>query len=211
MFTDTELRDPAPPVPGAAERAKVARRAEQITRHRRLTAAGGALGLLAVLSLGAVVLTGGGSSGPGTSRIEVAGAAAERATTDTTAAPAPTTVAPAPTVDATPAPATPAPAAIDATAQPSAPETPAPAATHTVSGTIPGVPEGVTGTVRLVGDAGTFTASFGPGGSFSISGVPTGHYSADYSWSNADGSASQAGRAPGGVDVDGDLAVSFPG
>ena len=145
----------------------MAGRAKQIRRNRRLTAAGGALGLVAVLSLGAVALAGGGSPGTGTSRIEVAGAVADRTT-------------------------------------------PAPAATFTVSGTVPGVPEGVTGSVRLVGDAGTITGSFGPGGAFSIRGVPAGHYSADYSWSNADGSASQAGRAPNGVDINGDASFTFP-
>ena len=209
MFDDNDLRDPAPPTPGAPERAKVAVRAKQIKRNRRLTAAGGALGLVAVMSLGAVALAGGGSSGTGTSRIEVAGAVADR-TTPTT--PAPTTVAPTPTTLA-PAPApTTAPAVTSTnTPAPSVQETPAPAATFTVSGTVPGVPDGVTGTVRLVGDAGTFTGSFGPGGAFSISGVPAGHYGADYSWTSADGSASQAGRAPSGVDVNGDASFTFPG
>jgi len=212
MFTDNDLRDPAPPTPGAPERAKVAVRAKQIKRNRRLTAAGGALGLVAVMSLGAVALGGGGSSGPGTSRVEVAGAAVDReASVPPTVAPAPTTVAPAP--DSTPTPAvtdtgtgTGTGTGGEATTAPA----PAPAPSmFTISGTIPAVPEGVTGTVRLVGDAGTFTGSFGPGGAFSISGVPAGHYSADYSWTNGDGSASQAGRVPGGVDISGDVTVTF--
>lgn len=208
MFTDNDLRDPAPPTPGAPERAKVAVRAKQIKRNRRLTAAGGALGLVAVMSLGAVALSGGGSSGPGTSRIEVAGTAVERQAVPTTVAPAPTTVAPV--TETTPAPGvtTAGPATTQET--PAVTEAPAPApSVFTISGTVPDVPEGVTGTVRLVGDAGTFSGAFGPGGAFSISGVPAGHYSADYSWSNGDGSASQVGRIPGGVDVDGNGNVSF--
>jgi hypothetical protein len=167
MFTDADLHDPAPPVPGAAERAKVAARAEQIKRHRRVVTVGGALGVVAVLTLG-VLLLNGASGDLGTSRVEVAGG-------DTQAVP----------------------------------KTPATGA-YTVSGTVPGVPKGVTGTVRLVGDAGTFAAKFGSDGAFSIQGVPAGHYDADYSWSSTDGSASQAGRAPGGVDISGDVSVTFP-
>jgi hypothetical protein len=208
MFHDNDdLRDPAPPTPGAPERAKVAVRAKQIKRNRRLTAAGGALGLVAVMSLGAVALTGGGSgSGTGTSRIEVAGTSVVRdpAVSSTAApTPTPTTVAPAPE-------STPAPAVTDTNTQaPAVAEAPAPApSAFTISGTIPGVPEGVTGTVRLTGANGTFTASFGPGGSFSISGVPAGTYNADYSWSNADGSASQAGVLRN-VEISGDVTVTF--
>jgi hypothetical protein len=166
MFTDADLHDPAPPVPGAAERAKVAARAEQIKRHRRVATTGGALGVVAVLTLGVLVLNG-VSGDSGTSRVEVAS-------------------------DSQVVPATPA------------------AGAYTVSGTVPGVPNGVTGTVRLVGDAGTFTAKFGSDGAFSIPGVPAGHYDAEYSWSSTDGSASQAGRAPGGVDISGDVSVAFP-
>jgi hypothetical protein len=166
MFTDTDLYDPAPPVPGAAERAKVAVRARRIKRNRRLAAAGTALGVIAALSLGAAVLDG-GSGGSGTN-LQVAGAAGD------------------------------------------APRTPSAPGTYTVSGTLSNLPDDVTGTVHLVGDAGTFTASFGSDGDFSIAGVPAGHYDADYSWSNGDGSASRAGRAPGGVDIDGDVSVTFP-
>jgi hypothetical protein len=199
MFTDTELRDPTPPVPGAGERAAVANRAKQIKRNRRLTAAGGALGVVAVLSLGVVALAGGGSSNPSTTQVQVAGTSVTR-----DAAPS-TTLAPAPEV------ATTVPAPAPAVEAPSVPDTPAPAvvpATFTVSGVVPGVPAGVSATVRLAGDGGTFTTTASADGSFSLSGVPAGHYDADYSWTSTDG-ASQAGRVVGGVDVNGDLTISF--
>lgn len=163
MFTDTDLRDPAPPVPGAPERAKVAGRAKQIKRNRRLAAAGGALGLVAVMSLGVVAVSG-GSSGSGTSRVEVAGAVADRTT-------------PAPSV-------------------------------FTISGTVGNVPAGVTLTLTLRGDNGTFRTVADGSGNFSLGGVPAGTYSADYSWTNADGSASQVGRLPA-VTVSGDASVNF--
>ncbi len=78
MFTDTDLRDPAPPVPGAGERAAVATRAKQLKRNRRLAAAGGALGVVAMLSLGVVALAGGGSSNPSTTQVQVAGTSVTR-------------------------------------------------------------------------------------------------------------------------------------
>jgi hypothetical protein len=78
MFTDTDLRDPAPPVPGAAERAAVATRAKQIQRNRRVAAAGGALGVVAVLSLGVAAFAGGGSTNPSTTQVEVAGTSGDR-------------------------------------------------------------------------------------------------------------------------------------
>ena len=210
MFTDNDLRDPAPPTPGAPERAKVAVRAKQIKRNRRLTAAGGALGLVAVASLGAVALSGGGSSGPGTSRVEVAGAAVERETTvPTTVAPAPTTVAPAPAT--TPAPEVTTDNQTTAQETPAVEQTPAPApvTTYTVSGVVPGYPTdatNVTGSVRLMGDGGTFTAPLDGDGSFSISGVPAGTYDASYSWQSNDG-AMQVGHTT--VTVNGDGSVSF--
>jgi hypothetical protein len=199
MFTDTELRDPTPPVPGAGERAAVATRAKQIKRNRRFAAAGGALGVVAALSLGVVALAGGGSSNPSTTQVQVAG-------TSVTRDPAPsTTVAPAPEV------ATTAPAPAPAVEDPSVQEGPAPAvepATFTVSGVVPGVPAGVSATVRLAGDGGTFTTTTAADGSFSVSGLPAGHYNADYSWTSTDGAA-QVGRVAGGVDVNGDLTISF--
>jgi hypothetical protein len=202
MFDDN-LRDPAPPVPGAAERAKVDGRAKQIKRNRRFAAAGGALGVVAVLSLGVVGLSG-GSSGSGTSRIEVAGAVADR-TIPTV--PAPTTVAPAPTVDTTPAPAPvdTTPPDTQATTQEAPAPTPAP--TYTVSGTIPGYPQGVTGSVRLMGAGGTFTAPVDANGNFSISGVPAGTYDASYSWQTTPDGAAQVARTT--VTVNGDGSVSF--
>ncbi len=203
MFTDNDLRDPAPPTPGAPERAKVAVRAKQIKRNRRLTAAGGALGLVAVMSLGAVALSGGGSSGPGTSRVEVAGASVERETT------VPTTVAPVP--DTTPAPEVTTDTNSQATTQetPAVTEAPAPApSVFTISGTVSGVPAGATLTVSLRGANGTFSAVADGSGNFSIGGVPAGDYSADYSWVSSDGSASQVGRLPA-VTVSGDANVSF--
>jgi hypothetical protein len=197
MFTDTDLRDPAPPVPGAGERAAVATRAKQLKRNRRLAASGGALGVVAMLSLGVVALAGGGSSNPSTTQVQVAGTSVTR-----DAAPA-TTVAPAPEVATT----VPGPAVETPTVQ----EAPAPAvvpSTFTVSGVVPNVPAGVTVTVRVFGASGTFTTTAAAGGSFSLSGVPAGHYDADYSWTSTDGAA-QVGRVLGGIDVSGDSTISF--
>ncbi|MFN8026338.1 MAG: hypothetical protein U0W40_08330 [Acidimicrobiia bacterium] len=201
MFTDTDLTDPTPPVPGASERAKVATRAKQIKRNRRLTAAGGALGVVAVVTLGVAGLSG-GSSGSGTSRIEVAGTAVERETT-TTQAPVATTVAPTPTADTTPAPAVADNQAPAADVQ----QAPAPVATFTVSGALTGYPSGVTGSVRLVGEGGTFFGTINSAGSFSISGVPAGTYDASYSWQTTPDGAMQVGRAT--VTVTGDVNVSI--
>ena len=201
MFTDTELRDPTPPVPGAGERAAVATRAKQIKRNRRLTAAGGALGVVAVLSFGVVALAGGGSSNPSTTQVQVAGTSVTRDATPST------TVAPAPEVATT----VPAPGPAPTVEAPSVQEAPAPPvepATFTVSGVVPGVPAGVSATVRLAGDGGTFTTTTAADGSFSVSGLRAGHYSADYSWTSTDGAA-QVGRVVGGVDVNGDLTISF--
>jgi hypothetical protein len=51
------LRDPAPPVPGAAARAAVAVRARQLTHRRRVTQIGAALAVVAALGVGAVGLS----------------------------------------------------------------------------------------------------------------------------------------------------------
>ena len=43
-----------------------------------------------------------------------------------------------------------------------------------------------------------------------MSGVPAGHYDADFSWTSPDGAA-QVGRVLGGIDVSGDFSFTFPG
>jgi hypothetical protein len=45
-LTVTDLRDPAPPVPGPAHRAAVAARAKQLSRRRRFAQIGGTCGPL---------------------------------------------------------------------------------------------------------------------------------------------------------------------
>lgn len=210
MFTDDDLRDPAPPVPGATERAAVTTRANQIKRHRRLAAAGGAIGLVGVLSFGVVAISGGGGSNPANTRVEVAGTSVTHDVDPATTlapSPAPSTLAPAPAETSSPD-VTSEPAATDAPVVTAAPAPAVVPATFTVSGIVSGVPAGVTATVRLQGDGGTFTTTTAPDGSFSISGVPAGHYTADYSWQSADGAA-QVGRVLNGIDVAGDTTISF--
>ena len=73
-LTDSDLRDPSPPVPGDAQRAAVAARAHQLGRRRRMMQGVGALGMVAAVAVGVAALTAGGTSGPGASRIEAAGA-----------------------------------------------------------------------------------------------------------------------------------------
>jgi hypothetical protein len=205
MFTHTDLRDPAPPVPGATERAAVTTRAKQIKRNRRVAAAGGgALGVIAVLSLGVAAFASGGSTNPSTTQVEVAGTSATRGPAPTTVAPVPGTVAPVVAPDT--------PTETPVGEAPAAPDTPAPAvapATYTVSGSVPGVPAGVTATVRLQGPGGSFTTTTAADGSFSIGGVPAGTYEAMYSW-DSDGAA-QVGRVLGGINVTGDSSFTFPG
>ena len=55
MTTLSDLRDPAPPVPGPAQRAAVATRAHQLGRRRRIAQVGGALAVVAVLAAGVAV------------------------------------------------------------------------------------------------------------------------------------------------------------
>jgi hypothetical protein len=60
-LTTIDLADPAPPVPGARERAAVHARAQQLRRRRRLAGGAGALALVVVTALGVAALAGGGS------------------------------------------------------------------------------------------------------------------------------------------------------
>jgi hypothetical protein len=74
-LTDSDLRDPSPPMPGGKERAAVATRAHQLGRRRRMLQGAGALGMVAAVAVGVAALTAGGtSSGPGGQRLEVANA-----------------------------------------------------------------------------------------------------------------------------------------
>lgn len=197
-LTDSDLRDPSPPVPGDAERTAVAARAQQLGRRRRMMQGAGALGMVAAVAVGVAALTAGGASGPGagTNRIE---AASSPATTDTTDAVVTTTV-PAP-VTTVPAPPAPAPAEGNAAVseapvpEPTVDTTPAPVepapSVFSVSGTVGNIPEGAVLTVTLRGSAGTFSGTADAAGYFSIGGVPTGEYQASYVWVAVDGTASQ--------------------
>jgi FlaG/FlaF family flagellin (archaellin) len=60
-LTLTDLRDPAPPVPGPAHRAAVAARAKQLTRRRRLAQIGGVCAVVAVLAIGGVAIASSGT------------------------------------------------------------------------------------------------------------------------------------------------------
>lgn len=208
-LTESDLRDPSPPLPGSKERAAVATRAHQLGRRRRMMQGAGALGMVAVVAVGVAALTAGGtSSGQGGQRIEAASSATDDATDNavaTTMVPDPaTTTVPAPASDTTnPAsdttnPATDAPAAV---------ESAAPTA-FSVSGTVSNVPAGVTVTLTLTGSGGTFTAIADGSGHYSISGVPAGDYSASYEWVSTDGTATQIGKL-GGVSIGSDLDLSF--
>ena len=66
------LSDPTPPVPGAAERAAVRTRADQLVRHRRMLQGAGALACTAIIGVGVVALV--SSTGSGTDRVETAAA-----------------------------------------------------------------------------------------------------------------------------------------
>jgi hypothetical protein len=218
-WDSSQLRDPSPPVPGERERAAIAARAHQMGRRRRVMQGAGALGMIAALAVGVAALTAGGSSsGSGTNRIETASSSAGPATTTavaptTVAAPVttapqvttapPTTAAPAvtadPGADAAPAPAAPAP-------QPEV--APPPPARYTVSGTVSNIPAGVTVTVSLNGDGGSFSALVDGAGHYAMTGVPVGTYTGTYSWDAHDGTAAQVGRL-GGISINGDTDISF--
>jgi len=60
-LTVTDLRDPAPPVPGPEHRAAVAGRARQLTRRRRFAQIGGAAAVVAVLAAGGVAIASSGT------------------------------------------------------------------------------------------------------------------------------------------------------
>lgn len=214
-LTDADLRDPMPPVPGAKERAAVAARAHQLGRRRRMMQGAGALGMVAAVAVGVAALTAGGtSSGTGGQRIEAAssgtGDTANHAAASTTVtAPVTTVPAPAPQptggADAT----TGAPPA--ATEQPvpeATPPAPAAPTTFTISGTVSNIPEGATLTLTLKGSGGTFTAVAGPGGAYSMSGVPAGSYEGMYEWSDSTGTAANVAKL-GGIDITGDTNISF--
>jgi hypothetical protein len=59
-----DLRDPAPPVAGTAERAAVAARVHQLVRRRRALRVAGALVVVLGLSVGVVAITAGGDNSP---------------------------------------------------------------------------------------------------------------------------------------------------
>ncbi len=215
-LTDSDLRDPSPPVPGAKERAAVAARAHQLGRRHRVVQGAGALGMVAAVAVGVAALTAGGtSSSPGGRRITAAGSATDTpsglAATTTTAAPAVTTV-----TTVAPAPAPTPPVGGDTSGQVAAPTPVTEAAppvvaapsVFTVSGTVSNVPAGVTLTLTLSGSNGTFGAVADGVGHFSIGGVPAGEYQATYSWESTDKTASQVGRL-GGVSITGDVDMSF--
>jgi hypothetical protein len=217
-LTDTDLRDPSPPVPGDKERAAVAARAQQLGRRRRMLQGAGALGMVAAVAVGVAALTAGGASGPGARHIEAASSAGASGGTSATVAPTasttPVTTVPAPTADTTPAPTE-----SDSGSQfqgasvpePAPDTTPAPAAapsTFTVSGTVSNIPADVTLTLTLSGSGRTFSAIADGAGNFSISGIPAGTYDASYEWVSTDGTATQVGKM-GGVTINGDSNVSF--
>jgi hypothetical protein len=196
------LSDPAPPVPGAAERAAVGARADQLARRRRLLQGAGALACTAIVGVGVVALVSATGSGSGTSRVETA-SAPEPGTRVTNPEPV-DTAAPAPEAPPAPAPAeapavaiveeTPAPVA-DPEVEPAPAAAPAPAPEPVLASvrvTAASVPSGVTLEVTLVGAGGTFTTST-TDGTVSFDGIPPGDYEARWSWQSDDG-ATAVGR-----------------
>jgi hypothetical protein len=196
------LSDPSPPVPGAAERAAVGARADQLARRRRLLQGTGALACTAILGVGVVALVSASGSGSGTNRVETA-SAPEPGTKVTNPDPV-VAAAPAPEAPSAPAPAeAPAVAPVDETPAPvagpeveSAPAAaPAPAPEPVLASvrvTASSVPPGVTLDVTLVGSGGTFATST-TNGVVSFDGIPPGDYEARWSWQSDDGAAA-AGR-----------------
>ncbi len=78
----------------------------------------------------------------------------------------------------------------------------------TVSGAVANIPDGVTVTVTLTGDHGTFTAIVNRSGQFSIGGVAAGDYAASYEVVSTDGTATSAGKL-GSITVNRDLGLNF--
>jgi hypothetical protein len=217
-LTDSDLRDPSPPVPGDKERTAVAARAHQLGRRRRMMQGAGALGMVAALAVGVAALTAGGtSSGPGGHHIESASGAGATDTTSagvaaTTTAPAAVTTVPAPAPDTTPTPDASASGSdngavdVPVPAPDTTPAAPAAPSTYTVSGTVSNIPEGATVTLTLSGPGGTFTATVDGAGHYAISGVPAGTYDGQYYWES--GGAAQIGKL-GGITISGDSEFSF--
>jgi hypothetical protein len=214
-FTPSDLRDPQPPLPGESERAKVAARAHELGRRRRLVQGGGALALVAAVAVSVAALTGGGGTGPGGSnRVEAASADTDTTvstpvshvtTVPTTVAPAPTTVAPAPapSQDTTPAATSevaPPPAAVN-----DAPvEQPVAPSTFTLSGTVTGYPADSIVSVTITGPSGTFTSN---GASFSASGLEAGQYVVIATWEDSTGTATAAVKQV--VTLTGDASITL--
>ena len=217
-LTSSDLSDPQPPVPGERERARVAERAHELGRRRRLVQGGGALALVAAVAVSVAALTAGGSSGPGgTNRVEAASASADTTDAPTTQATTPTTVVattvPAPAPAPAPAPDT-APAA-DAQTTPAVeqPDNVAPVAaaapsTFSVSGTITGNPAGTTVSITFNGDGGQFTATADGAGNYSVSGLPAGDYLVVGQWVATTDDATAAQKF-GTVSISGDSTASF--
>jgi hypothetical protein len=175
-LSNSDLRDPSPPLPGAAERAAVATRAGKLVRRRRYAQGAGALGVVAAVAVGVAALTAGGTTTtPSAQHIEAANApdAPARMTL-----PPDTTVAPAPE----PATTTVAPAPVDPTQQVAEVPAPAPApaaevaATADVSGDVALEP-GATLHLEFTGYGGNFSVDADAGGHYSLTGLPTGTYS----------------------------------
>jgi hypothetical protein len=226
QFTPSDLRDPQPPLPGESERAKVAARAHELGRRRRLVQGGGALALVAAVAVSVAALTGGGGTGPGgTNRVEAASADTDTTvstpvshvtTVPTTVAPAPTTVAPAPapapSQDTTPAATSevaPPPAAVN-----DAPvEQPAAPTTFTLSGSVTGNPANTSVSVLLVGpDGSQTTANCDAAGNFSISDLAAGDYQVIGTWTDNSGDPTKSAAASvkfGTVSVTDNTSVSF--
>lgn len=77
-LTLNDLRDPAPPMPGPAQRAAVSARARQLSHRRRLAQIGGALAVVAVLGVGGAIVV---ASDPTSNRVTVAPLASVRGST----------------------------------------------------------------------------------------------------------------------------------